>query len=241
MTDQAATSLTSLLGEARAAVLDHLGSVTSATCAALAEVLGVSTEGTRKHLALLLEDGLVTAESVPSGRGRPAHHYALTDKARRLFPTRAAAVADELFDFISSSQDREALRDYLAWRSDRQTASLAQTVDADDVAGRVHQLAAALDQAGYGAKVTAAGDGFELTQHHCVIREVASSHPELCATEAQAFARVLGDEVNVSRHLTIAGGAPACVCRVDVRATSTRASASTTSNPPVKAPTRSAM
>jgi predicted ArsR family transcriptional regulator len=53
-----------------------------------------------------------------------------------------------------------------------------------------------------------------LVQRHCAIEDVAREHPEICAHEAAAFARVLGGDVRLSRRQTIAGGATACVCTV---------------------------
>lgn len=213
-------SLVSLLGQTRAAVADHLRAQGSATTGALASTLGISEVAVRKHLAVLADDDLVVGTKIADGPGRPATHWSLTPRGRRLWPDRTGDVADELLEFLELEHGRAGLQHFLRWRLERQAATLAGAVDAVDVVDRVTQLATALDAAGFSATVAAAGDRFELTQQSCALGDLPNQHPELCAYEAAAFSRVLGREVQVSRQSTIASGADACVCCVSVKAPS---------------------
>ena len=144
-------SLVSLLGDQRAALVSHLQRVGEAGVCELAGQLGVSEVATRRHLNVLADEDLVTSRDVADGPGRPARRYRLTDRAARLFPQRAGAVADELLRFLEDTQGREGLRAYLRWRLERQTAQLEQQVTSDDVAERIEQLAEALSDAGFQA------------------------------------------------------------------------------------------
>ena len=208
-------SLVELLGEQRAAVVDHLRREPGATIAELADVLGVSEVATRRHIAILEEREFVAGQTVEAdGPGRPATTYRLTDRARALFPQRYAAVASELIEFISSEHGRDGLRDYLRWRLDRETDSYRDVVDADDLGAKLHQLAEALSEAGYDAEVREEDGEYVLEQGHCAIYDVAKHHPEMCAYEAATFSKVLGRDVTLSRRQTIAAGATACVCNV---------------------------
>jgi DeoR family transcriptional regulator, suf operon transcriptional repressor len=76
----------SLLGEQRAAIVEELRRAGERTVAQLAEHLGISEVATRRHLAVLEEDGLVASQVVNQGRGRPAARWSLTEDAQRLFP-----------------------------------------------------------------------------------------------------------------------------------------------------------
>lgn len=211
-------SLVSLLGEQRAAIATYLRDNGEATAGELAGVLGVSEVATRRHLGVLDDDGFVTARTVKQGRGRPAAHYRLTDRARNLFPQRYAAMASELIDFIADEHGRAGVREYLRWRLERQVGDLSESVTAEDLHGRLRELAAVLSEAGFDASVTPDGDGFTLTQDHCAIYQVAAEHPEVCAYEAAAFSRVLGSDVSLSRRETLASGSGACVCCVRPKA-----------------------
>lgn len=215
-------SLVGLLGETRAALVEHLHRSGAGPVAELAGHLGISEVATRRHLALLVAGGLVEeCDARPSG-GRPAACFALTERAERLFPQSYDRLAKELLDFLVAERGREGLLAFLRWRVDREVDALADAVADGPLEARVAQLAEALSEAGFGADVVAEGvagpDGrlpmLQLVQHHCVIEDVAREHPEICSFEAAAFSRALGSDVTVSRRATIADGAPACVCTV---------------------------
>ena len=228
-TSDVSTSLLPLLGEAKAAVIASLRTHGTRTASGLADDLGMTDVGVRKHLQVLVDEGFVTHEVVRQPRGRPAAEYRLTDGARALFPHRYAAMASELLEFLREEHGREGVRTYLHWRASRQLADLEEVVTADDLPGRLDQLAEALTAAGYEASVRGQDGAFELKQEHCAVYDVAKSHPEMCAHEAATFKRLLGDDVKLSRRLTLASGGDACVCTLQA---ADGASAPTTSRPP---------
>jgi predicted ArsR family transcriptional regulator len=216
-TPSQARSLVSLLGEQRAAIVEQLRGVDDRSTAQLAEHLGISEVATRRHLGVLEQEGLVRAETVNQGRGRPAARWSLTEDANRLFPHRYDALAGEMLTFLADTQGREGVRAYLRWRLEREAASLSDAVTAEDLHDRLEQLADALSEAGYEASVAPDGEGFTLVQDHCAIYDVARDHPEMCAYEAATFSKVLGRDVSLSRRQTLAGGGDACVCCVTPR------------------------
>ena len=212
-----ARSLTALLGECRATIVEHLRRAGEATVADLAAQLGISEVATRRHLGVLVDEGLVAARTVPQGRGRPPAHYHLTDAAARLFPHHYDRFASEALDFLADTHGRDGLRSFLRWRLERQVEDLRDAVTAEDLHERLEQLAQALSDAGFEASVSPGDQGFTLTQEHCAIYDVAKDHPEVCAYEAAAFSQALGHDVTLSRRETLAGGSPACVCAVRPR------------------------
>ena len=54
--------------------------------------------------------------------------------------------------------------------------------------------------------------GIQLCQHHCPVSHVAEEFPELCETEREAFAEILG--THVQRLATIVNGDCACTTHV---------------------------
>lgn len=206
-------SLAALLGETRATIVRTLKGEGERSAPELADALGISDVAVRKHLAMLHSEGMITERTVRQERGRPVARYRLTERGEELFPHRYAEMVEDLLAFIADQQGRAGLQAFLRWRQDRQTEAYARAVDADDLAGRLDQLVDALNEAGYEASVTSDGDGFELTQSHCAIFDVAKDNPEMCAHEAATFRRVLGD-VRISRRETLASGANACVCTI---------------------------
>ena len=65
------------------AVLDLLRKRESATVSELAEAMGVTATAVRQRLTRLLEQGMIHRQASSEGRGRPSHHYSLTDKGQR--------------------------------------------------------------------------------------------------------------------------------------------------------------
>jgi predicted ArsR family transcriptional regulator len=210
-------SLVGLLGAPRAALVEHLHAEGARTVAELAAHLDVSAVAIRRHLAVLVEEGLVTECEPRATAGRPAACYVLTDRAARLFPASYDRFAREALEYLTATEGRSGLLRFLRWRLDREADALTAEVGDGPLPDRLARLAAALSAAGFAAEV-AAGDGerpaLRLVQRHCAIEDVAREHPEICAHEAAAFARVLGGDVRLSRRQTIAGGATACVCTV---------------------------
>lgn len=209
-----ARALVDLLGEPRATVVRLLKQHHERSAPELAEDLGITDVAVRRHLQVLDDEGLITERTVKQPRGRPVARYRLTDRGEALFPHRYPEIISDLLTFLEDDQGRAGVLEFLRWRQDREADQYAERVDHDDLGGRLEQLSAALQDAGYDADVRETPEGFQLTQTHCAIFDVAKQHPEMCAHEAAMFRRVLGDDVRISRRETLANGDRACVCTV---------------------------
>src|SRR4029079_3471967 len=85
----------------------------------------------------------------------------------------------------------------------------------DDVESTVDRVADALTKAGDAATATQVSGplhGIELCQNHCHASPGVEKFPELCETEREAFADVLG--THVQRLATIVNGDCACTTHV---------------------------
>ena len=89
-----------------------------------------------------------------------------------------------------------------------------------DVEAAAERVAGALTKAGYVATTTRVEGpihGVQICQHHCPVSHVAEEFPELCETEQQAMAEVLG--THVQRLATIVNGDCACTTHVPLLTT----------------------
>ena len=191
----------------RQRVLDLLLASGPMSASDLAQALGLTPAGVRRHLAALSEDGDIVAreQSGQRGRGRPAKVYQLTALGRQMFGEAyddlaltalaelVAAAGPDALDRLAEKRLVEVEADYLRRRACDPHGEPAQL------------LAEALSAAGYFA--SAQGDG-DLCQHHCPVAHVAARFPQLCEAETSVFARLLGTDV--SRSTTIALGDEAC-------------------------------
>ena len=212
-------------GQTRSAVVRLLLESGSITAGQIGERLGLSAAGVRRHLDALIDMG--EAESVPAapwqqaGRGRPAKRYRLTSTGR--------AKLDHSYDDLASAAMRqlreiggqEAVRSFARQRIDA-ILSGVEAADSDtdeEIEATAERIAGALSKAGYVATTTKVGGpihGVQICQHHCPVSHVAEEFPELCETEQQAMAEVLG--THVQRLATIVNGDCACTTHVPLAA-----------------------
>ena len=131
------------------------------TATQLAQVLGLTPAAVRRHLDLLLGEGLaevwVAEESGRRGRGRPARRFVLTDAGHAAMSTGYDDLAASALDFLAEVAGEGAVREFAARRADQLTARYAAAVDAagPDPRARAQALAGVLTADGYAATTRA--------------------------------------------------------------------------------------
>jgi predicted ArsR family transcriptional regulator len=180
------------------------------TAAALGERLGLTPAGIRRHLDLLVADGILEARepriSSTRGRGRPSKVFVLTDSGREKFEHSYDDLAVAALKFMSAQSGEHLVTAFAQSRAD-DIERKATTVIAKS-SQKLDALATFLTEQGYAASVGPRGAGVELCQHHCPIAHVASEFPQLCEAETEAFSKLLG--THVQRLATIAHGDGVC-------------------------------
>ncbi len=187
------------------------------TAAELAERLGLTAAGIRRHLDVLLEQGRLTAREQrvygSRGRGRPAKVFALTDAGRSAFYSAYDELAVRAIEFLAAEGGPDAVGRFAASRIDALETRARETLaDADSAATPAQALASALSAEGYAASVLPSVAGAQLCQHHCPVAHVAERFPQLCEAETEMFSRLLG--VHVQRLATIAHGDGVCTTHI---------------------------
>jgi predicted ArsR family transcriptional regulator len=211
-------------GHTRQAIVQLLLEEGPITAGQIGERLGISAAGVRRHLDALMDAGDAQSSAAAawqhSGRGRPAKRYRLTAAGR--------AKLDHTYDDLAVAAMRQlreiggddAVRTFARRRIDTILAGV--TDGPDDVESTADRVAAALTEAGYATTTTPVSGpihGIQLCQHHCPVSHVAEEFPELCETEREAFAEILG--THVQRLATIVNGDCACTTHVPLTETST--------------------
>ncbi|MDH6193786.1 putative ArsR family transcriptional regulator [Mycobacterium frederiksbergense] len=187
------------------------------TAGQIGDKLGISAAGVRRHLDALIEAGDAQASAAAawqhSGRGRPAKRYRLTAAGRAKLGHTYDDLAVAAIRQLREIGGEEAVRTFARRRMDAILAGVSE--GAGGVAATADRVADALTRAGYATTTTpVAGpiDGVQICQHHCPVSHVAEEFPELCETESEAFAAILG--THVQRLATIVNGDCACTTHV---------------------------
>lgn len=188
-----------------------------ATASTLSEALALTPAGIRRHLDLLVADGILQArdprDSSVRGRGRPSKVFLMTDAGRAKFEHTYDDLAVSALKFMASHSGDHLVIAFAQARAQeievKATEYLSQNKKKkSDKSGTVELLADFLTEQGYAASVEGRGSGEEICQHHCPIAHVASAYPQLCEAETEAFSRLLG--THVQRLATIAHGDGVC-------------------------------
>lgn len=204
------------IGDAQRRIVDHLKMVDGATTADVAAAMGVTTQAVRPQLAALEAQGLVVAETLPTGsRGRPPTKWRLSPVAIDLFPDRHGELTVELLDAIRATLGEAGLDRVLAARDAAQLATLqARMGPGAGIAERAVVLAETRTRQGYMAEVVDDGDDLLLVEHHCPVCVAATACRGLCRNELELFRDAMGDDVEVERTAHLLSGDERCVYRI---------------------------
>ena len=180
------------------------------TASTLSKRLALTPAGIRRHLDLLVADGILEARdprvASSRGRGRPSKVFVMTDSGRAQFEHSYDDLAVAALKFMATHSGDHLVNAFADSRAEdierKATPFLAKR------AKKIDALASFLTEQGYAASVEKRGSGEEICQHHCPIAHVAAEYPQLCEAETQAFSRLLG--THVQRLATIAHGDGVC-------------------------------
>ena len=187
------------------------------TAVVLGERLGLTPAGIRRHLDLLISDGILDArephQGLSRGRGRPSKVFVMTDSGREQFEHSYDDLAVAALKFMSAQSGEHLVKAFAQSRADdiekKATVALAKR------SHRTEALAEFLTDQGYAASVESRPLGEQLCQHHCPIAHVAAEFPQLCEAETEALSRILG--THVQRLATIAHGDGVCTTYIPKR------------------------
>ena len=218
----------------RARVLRLVAGTGPTTAPALADQLGLTRAGVRRHLTELVDDGYIAEHEMsrvagPARRGRPAKHFVVTDRGHAVLPTGYAQIAAQAISYLAQVAGADGVEQF----AERRAAQLeerygpALAAAGDDPVVRAETLAAELARDGYESSARPV-DGMatlQLCQGNCPVQDVAAQFPQLCEAETAAFSRLLG--VHVQRLSTIAAGGHVCTTNIPLTTTTSRTEGAT--------------
>ncbi len=180
------------------------------TAAELAELLGITSMGVRRHLIALERDRLVRYDLIQRGKGRPSYVYHLQPEAENLFPKNYAALAKELLSYLAANGNERTVIELFDQRAQRRIRQARATLAGRPLNERVAGLAEILNSDGYLAEWEQVDqDTFCLREHNCAVHEVAAEYRAACGSELTFLQAVLPD-AEVTREQHIVAGDRVC-------------------------------
>ena len=190
-------------------ILKTLGPKSTTT---LADRLDMTLAGVRKHLKQLAQDGLVCANDVASGVGRPDQVWQLTRNGHQQFPDTHDTLTLDLIGSIRSVFGEDGLDQLIAAREGETIERYSQAVSAaTSPRQKIEALAALRSDEGYMAEVAQVdATTWRLAENHCPVCAAARVCQGLCRSELAVFRTVLGKGFVVERDEFLMQGARRC-------------------------------
>lgn len=183
----------------------------------LAEAIGVSAGSIRRHVDLMVADGLLDARLERKPRGRPVTRYSLSEAGEeqsssehyqrllgRLSPALIALSAEEIGG-ADGSAVLERMFDHVA---ESVAAQYEPRVRGESLGERVHQVTLALSEEGILEEVEDAGEFFRLRNTGCPYRSTAAENHACCTADRRTIELLLGTPVE--QVTTVAAGSTVC-------------------------------
>ena len=184
----------------------------------LGTALSMTGMGARRHLDMLVREGLVEKYDRVAGVGRPHKFWKLTDKGHARFPDAHAELTAKMIGDIRRVFGEEGLDKLIAERErDMRLTYEKATAGETRLGGRVEALAAIRTAEGYMARVERDGEAFLLIEDHCPICTAAASCQSFCRSELFIFRMVLGPDAEVERTEYLLDGGRRCSYRISAR------------------------
>ena len=185
--------------------------------AELSAALGVSEGAIRRHMDIILAEGLVDARLERHGRGRPAVRYSLSEAGEehtaarhysrlldRLYPA-LAELSQESVEGESGPVVLERVFEQIASDVARE---YAPQVRSEELSERVEQVAEALRDDGILRDVVDEGEVFRLRNVGCPYRSTAQKTHAACAADRRVIELLL--DRPVEQVATAVGGSLTC-------------------------------
>ncbi|ASA20620.1 helix-turn-helix transcriptional regulator [Paenibacillus donghaensis] len=196
-------------GSTRRLIMTLLKTKGPLTIGALAEELGITEMGVRRHVLQLEQDGLAKTKVVRQAMGRPLHVYSLTERSEDYFPKSYHNLALELLRELDHGSGVEAVNVLFEGRRRRMLAEYAPMMEQRNLEERVAELSSIQNAGGYMAEWSRTEDGsFEMREYNCPIRQVATQYRKACQCEHNLFEELL--DAKVKRSECMAEGGQCC-------------------------------
>jgi predicted ArsR family transcriptional regulator len=162
-----------------------------ATVKELADAAGVSPVSVRHHLTHVQAEGLVTAEEVRHGVGRPRLRYSLTEGGLELFPTRYLQLASRLVEEMKDSLSQDKVAELFTGVASSMAAGFAEELAGLPLDARLQRLVEILSAEGFDAEVERREGQVLIRERSCPYFQIGKRHREVCTIDQGVIAQAL--------------------------------------------------
>jgi DeoR family suf operon transcriptional repressor len=187
----------------RQTILEILRRRKQATIEELTRLLGLAPATIRRHLDILMRDGVVSVSQVRRETGRPHYVFCLTEAGEDLFPKNYIRLTNRLIEEIVDLDTKETrgrsgleLAELVFEKmAERMAQTYASRVTGATLEERLEEVVKLLADEGMIFEWRPGEGGYYLLGHGCPCRRVANAHTQMCSHDQRLLVTLLRADV----------------------------------------------
>ncbi len=179
-------------------ILDLLRKEDALTVTELADAMEVTSTAVRQRLNRLMAQELVERTVSRHGRGRPLHHYRITDRGRRKAGSNFADLAVAMWQEISQLEDLEVRKMMLQGLAKRLAVMYSDKIQGQNLKEKMQALSDLFAERRVPMDVQQENSLPVLTTSACPYPDLAERDRSICSVEQMMYSELLGAEVQLS-------------------------------------------
>jgi predicted ArsR family transcriptional regulator len=167
------------------------------TVCELTESMGVTATAVRQRLNRLMTLELVERSHTVEGRGRPSHHYELTDKGRRSSANNLGDLAVVLWEEVQKIPDVETRQRVISGVVERLAEKYETETSGSTVEERMQSVVQLFSDRQISISLETNTRGLPVIKvDDCPYPTLASENHDICNMEKELLSRVIGHPIN---------------------------------------------
>ncbi len=172
-------------------ILQTLLNHPQSTISDLADSVNINSISARHHLTNLQLDGLVRAEEVRHGVGRPRLVYSLTDTGIEKFLTRYLELTNRLLTQLKLRLPEKEIEEIFSQMAIDIASQESEKVKKLTIEGKLNYIKETLSEQGFSIDWEKSGDNYVIKEITCPFFHVGQSHPEVCTMDQTLISSIL--------------------------------------------------
>ena len=162
----------------------------------LAEAVDINPISVRHHLTNLQMEGLIQAEEVRHGVGRPRLVYSLTQDGMERFPTKYLRLTTRLLTQMKETMPAPMVSQLFSQIAEELASEYSSQIQGLDMEERLEFVKELLAQEGFTVEWEKKGSEYQIHEISCPYYQIGIAHPEVCTVDQTLISKMLALPAN---------------------------------------------
>ena len=162
----------------------------------LAEAVEINPISVRHHLTNLQMEGLIEAEEVRHGVGRPRLVYSLTQDGMERFPTKYLRLTTRLLAQMKETMPAPVVAELFNQIAEDLASEYSSQIQGLSMEERLEFVKELLAQEGFTVEWEKKGGEYQIHEISCPYYQIGVAHPEVCTVDQTLISKMLALPAN---------------------------------------------